>query len=170
MTLRSAMLPLFTVVILGVVDIPAGAQSSTLGAQAEADFVASLAAWGAGDVEVIASSGGSAAGFGFRSIAARGAEAPEAGWNPELLKSFFDSLEYYELSSDEIHTAVHGDVVVAWGFFTESFRHRGGEPEVVRVRFSSTMMRGDDGRLRTILAHRDIQPFGADGRYIRQSE
>ena len=73
-------------------------------------------------------------------------------------------------SLDEFHTATYGDVVVAWGFFTEDFKHHGRDPEVVKVRFSSTMMRGDDGRLKMIPAHRDIQPFGADGRYIQRGE
>jgi hypothetical protein len=86
---RSVVLLLLTIGIPCVFQIPASAQSSNLAAEAEAAFVEGLAAWGAGDVEAIASSGGSTAGFGFRSLAARGTEAPEAGWSPEFLESWF---------------------------------------------------------------------------------
>ena len=79
---------------------------------------------------------------------------------------FFASLEYYDLELEEMHTAVYEDVVVAWGFHTEEFQHRGRDPESYRVRFSMTMLREDDGSLRTILSHRDIQPFGEQGRYV----
>jgi hypothetical protein len=140
-----------------------------LAQEAEAFIRAGYAAWNEGDLEAISSRSRSRAGFGFRNVAARGTQDPEAGPSPGVLRSFFDSFEYFNVSIDEIHTAVYGDVVVAWGFHTEDFKHRGMDPEVVKVRFSSTVIRGENGQLRTILGHRDIQPFDAEGRYIPQS-
>jgi hypothetical protein len=55
---------------------------------------------------------------------------------------------------------------VAWGFHTEDFKQRGKPPEVHRVRFSFTAIAGEDGQLRQVLSHRDIQPFDDQGRYI----
>ena len=84
----------------------------------------------------------------------------------EVVSRFFESLEYYSATLNEMHTAAYGDVVVAWGFFTEDFKHHGCEPEIYQIRFSSTWIEGDDGELLKILNHRDIQTFESEGRYI----
>jgi hypothetical protein len=142
------------------------AQDAAVAAEVEASYRAALAAWAAADVDAITSGGGSAAGFGFRSLAPRGVDDPEAPYARALLQAFFASFEYYNLELEEIHTAVYDHAVVSWGFHTEDFKHRGREPERYRVRFSMTLLREDDGRLRGVLSHRDIQPFGDEGRYV----
>ena len=154
------------VALIGTFVPPLEGQVEPLAAEVEARLRASFAAWSAGDIETITSGTGSATGFGFRSVAPRGAEDPAAGWSREVLSRFFGSIEYYNARLDEIHSAVHGDVVVAWGFFTEDFKHRGRDPEVYRIRFSGTWIRGQDGQLRSVLNHRDIQAFDTQGRYV----
>ncbi len=142
-------------------------QVESLEAEAEALIRAAYAAWDAGNVDAIVDGAeGLTAGFGFRTLAPRGTQELPAAALKAGLQAFFDSLEYYDLAIDEIHLAQHDDVVVAWGFHTEDFQHRGSEPERVRVRFTATLKQTADGELRTILTHRDIQAFGDNDRYI----
>ncbi len=144
----------------------AAAQNRDLGADMEESYRTGLVAWANADIDLITSGQGSAAGFGFRSLAPRGVGDTAAGFPRELLEVFFASMEYYNLRLDEIHTSVHDNVGVAWGFHTEEFQRRGMEPEAYRVRFSFTIIRGEDGELRQVLSHRDIQPFGDNGGYV----
>ena len=103
------------------------------------------------------------AGFGYRTREPRPDSTKE-----ELLatcRRFFESLIYYRVKIDEIHTAVDGDVGVAWGYYTEEFQARGRPPERVRARFSQTLRRDASG-WRSMFYHRDAQPFDDEGRYI----
>jgi hypothetical protein len=154
------------VIALGLLATEGNAQVDPLATQAEEYYRRALAAWADADIDAIASRQGARVGFGFRGLAPRGVDDSSAGFQVALLHKFFDSMEYYNLRLDEIHTAVHGNVVVAWGFHTEDFKQRGKPPEVHRVRFSFTAIAGEDGQLRQVLSHRDIQPFDDQGRYI----
>lgn len=132
-------------------------------AEVEARTRASFAAWNSGDpARIVAASGMGGVGFGYRTEAARPAPSPEALL--AVIEAFFASMEYFRIVGEEIHTAVDGDVGLAWGTFTEQFQVRGREPEEVRVRFTSTVRKGPDG-WRQLLAHRDVQRF-VDGRYV----
>jgi len=125
-----------------------------------------FAAWNSGDpmrfAELDLQTTGS--GFGYRN------RAPRAGGRSQeerllRLRAFFSSKDYFRIELDEIHTAVDGDVGLAWGFFTEDFQVRGQEPEKVQVRFTFTLKRDADG-WRNLLYHRDVQPFDEEGSYI----
>jgi hypothetical protein len=148
-----------------LVSAAAGQTDSTV-ADAEAAIRAEYAAWNAADVDVLASGDTWATGFGFRSAAPRGVTPPDPHELRAGLERLFSSLEYFRLVIEELHLQDHGDVVVVWGIHTEDFKHVGRDAEFVRVRFSQTMLRQEGGGYRTILSHRDIQPFGADGRYV----
>lgn len=159
---------IFAALVAGIlVPREAGAQHTDsltreLGARMRAEF----ALWSAGDIDAIVSRGESVAGFGYRSRAARGVPGSPRSWTPEVLKPFFDSLEYYNLELNTLYAEAHGDVIIAWGFFTEDFKRRGHDAERYLIRFTDTLLRKEDGTLASILNHRDIQPFGDDGRYL----
>ena len=74
-------------------------------------------------------------------------------------------LDYDRRNLDEIDTAVDGDIGMAWGFYTESFKIKGKEPEFVHARFTWTLKKYEKG-WRTILYHRDAQHFDDKGNYI----
>ena len=154
-----------TVLVLVFLPLPALGQSADLEDRAEAVIRAAYEAWNDADVSALASGSGWATGFGFRTEAPRGVEAPPPGYLAAALNQFFESLEYYRVTIDELNLSSHGDVVMAWGFHTEDFKHHGREPEVIRVRFSTTMIL-ENGEFRSLLSHRDAQPFDAEGRYI----
>lgn len=142
------------------------AQGETLEQQAEAEIRKSYAAWNRGDqASIVESADGFTVGFGFRTLAPRGVDPPPRAAIERVVKAFFDSMEYYRVNIQELHTKAFGDVVVAWGFHTEDFRLRGKAPETVRVRFSSTLRKTPNG-WQTLISHRDIQPFDKEGRYI----
>ena len=126
------------------------------------------AAYNAGDIEAIAEQSlGFEAGFGFRTQLPRRTEDKALSGNEiaELMKPFFDQMEYYDLWIDDISIEVHRNVSIAWGFHLESFKIKGREPVKVRVRFTQSFMLGEDGEMETLLCHRDIRQFGEDGRY-----
>ncbi len=133
----------------------------------EADIRAGLAAWSSADISTIAAGASFARGFGFRTRAARTRESLPPESVPRILTAFFDNMDYYRITLDELHVELDGDVGLAWGFFTEDFKQRNQGPEVIRVRFTDTQ-RWDGNAWRPLLAHRDIQHFGDDDRYIRQ--
>lgn len=128
---------------------------------------ASLAAWNAGDLDRIVDTPGlsnnDGIGFGWRTKDPRVGESRE--YQLETIRPFFATVEYYRITDEEIHTAVDGNVGLAWGFFTEEFHVRGRAPEKVRVRFT-TVLKREAGTWRQLLFHRDAQPFDDKGNYI----
>jgi ketosteroid isomerase-like protein len=76
-------------------------------------------------------------------------------------------MEYFRITEVDFEVSADGDIGLAWGFFTEEFQPRGGDPERVRVRFTLTARRDLFGEWRQLLYHRDAQPFDSDGRYLR---
>ena len=127
-----------------------------------------FAAWDRGDVETIAANRyGFAPGYGLRTQVPRGTDSRYS--DAVLLarvQKFHASMEYYNVQAETIEVAVHGDTGVAWGVYTEDFQVKGRPAERLRVRYTQTFRKTDDGELVTILAHRDVQNFDADGRYI----
>ena len=73
----------------------------------------------------------------------------------EILTLWYESLDRYRIDDIEVDCRIDGDVAVLWGFFTEDFQRRGGDPESVRVR-SSNVIRRRDGRRESVWNHRDI--------------
>jgi hypothetical protein len=122
-------------------------------------------AWNSRDIDAL-TDGGWTRGFGFRSLAPRTEESYTAEVVQEILVRFFESIDYYRVTPGETTVAVDGDIGLIWGFHTEEIKHKGRPPERYRVRSSATLRRDASGNWRTILSHRDIQPYNEDGQYI----
>lgn len=123
---------------------------------------ASFEPWNAGDIDAIVA-GGTADGFGFRTRDARLGFDEDA--TRAMLTAWYDSLERYRIEDVEADARVDGDTAVVFGSFTEDFRHRGGPPERVRVRYSHVFRRADDDWT-LVWQHRDVQDFADDGFYV----
>jgi hypothetical protein len=131
-----------------------------------ADARASFEPWNDWDIDAILAAtafGGGAQGFGFRTRDARVDVPTEV--QREILTFWYESLDRYRIDDIEVDCRIDGDVAVLWGFFTENFQHKGGDPESVRVRFSN-VIRLRDGRWESVWNHRDIQDFTDEGFYI----
>ena len=165
MTNHSIWLLASILLALGVGAPSTSAQDRPLKSDAEAYIRTLYEAWDSGDQKTIVQIADIPVGFGFRTLAPRGTTPVSRQDWVQRVSRFFESMEYYHLTLDEFHSAVHDDVVVAWGFHTEDFKVRGKSPEKVRVRFSVTIKKSQDG-WDTLLVHRDIQRFDAEGRYI----
>ena len=133
-------------------------------AQIEHEF----AAWDSGDVETIAANRyGFAPGYGLRTQIPRGDD--ERYSDQALLarvERFHASMEYYNVHAETIEVAVSGDTAVSWGVYVEDFQMTGRPPEKLRGRYTQTFQKRRTGELITLLGHRDVQPFDADGRYV----
>jgi hypothetical protein len=163
-----SLFPVF-LIIFATLGSPLVAQDDQLSSEVAAAMQAGLDEWNAGDIDALVSgnpTGSPAGGFGYRSMAPRGIQDPVAGQLRSALTQFFDSVEYYRATVEEVHAREYENVVVAWGFFTEDFKHHGRNSELYRIRFSTTLLRDDAGQLRTIMSHRDIQPFDERGGYL----
>ena len=166
MTNRSIWIVALVWVLCGMDAPPASGQERSLKEDAEAYILTAYEAWNKGDQDAIVERWPyGLPGFGFRSLTPRGMKAMSRQDAVEVVRRFFASMEYYRLTVDELHTVVHDDVVVAWGYHTEDFKVRGRDPEVVRVRFSVAIKKSPDG-WHGLLGHRDIQRFDEQGRYI----
>jgi ketosteroid isomerase-like protein len=141
----------------------ATAQSPTV-ADVEQRVRAEFAAWNTQDTTAIVEMGLGGTGFGYRTRAGRGVPGTKAAAMAGV-RAFFAAVEYFRVSLDELHASVEGDIGIARGFYTEEFQMRGRAPEVVRARFSVAMRRAGD-EWRTLLYHRDAQPFDEQGWYI----
>jgi ketosteroid isomerase-like protein len=108
-----------------------------------------------------------AIGFGYRTAAVRDLAARGADGHRRAIKQFLDSMEYYHLKFQELHTSVEGDIGLAWGVFVEDFKTKNRPPETAHVRFTLTLKK-ERGRWSSLLMHRDIQPFDEQGRYLTQ--
>ena len=119
-----------------------------------------LAAWESKDVATAVALGADIkGGFGWRNYAWR-----DQPYRAEMVAGFLDNLEYYGVELNDIHAWSEGEIGIAWGTFTESFKHKGQPPEKVRVRFTSTHKKDSRG-WHDIMYHRDIQPFNENGKY-----
>ena len=103
-------------------------------------------------------------GFGYRDAAWRDLTENEY---TATLERFFSQMEYFHLELADLQTSVEGEIGLAWGVFIEDFQEKGRPPERARVRFSCTLLKESRG-WQTLLFHRDIQPFEADGTYPRE--
>jgi SnoaL-like domain len=102
-------------------------------------------------------------GFGYRTRDPRPPYSSKKAYR-EALELWLASIVSFRIEIDEIHTAVDGDVGMAWGLYHEKFRPRGGETEVVHGRFTEIMRRDANG-WRTLFYHRDATPFDSQGVY-----
>src|SRR5437867_519756 len=105
-------------------------------------------------------------GFGWRGQAWRtsqwgGVSAEELRKNSaemlrQQLERDFASWDYYHVDVTDLHTAVDGDIGLAWGTYNESFKPKNGAPETAHVRYPETYKR-DGNPWRSLLYHRDIE-------------
>jgi ketosteroid isomerase-like protein len=157
---------LFTIVPFVIVSATETATAQTITpSMVESQMNTWLAAWASNDPEVIARVDPPSNGFGARALQLRPAEMSLSTWLDQI-KAFFATKEYYRAEFNELHTAVDGDIGLAWGFYTEDFKDKGRTPEKLRIRFTTTMKYEPNG-WRTLLYHRDIQQFDERGRYLR---
>jgi hypothetical protein len=119
--------------------------------------------WNAGDPAKFPEITFGGYGFGIRNRAPRPPIDKKTAI--EFAQKSYKMVEYDHATLDEIHTAVDGDIGMAWGFYTESSKRKGQEPEVVHVRFTITLKKDAKG-WRTLLYHRDAQQFDNQGNYI----
>jgi hypothetical protein len=117
------------------------------------------------DADVHAIDEGWGVGYGYRSLMPR-AEIPPA-MHVQFTQMFFDMMERYEMTIDELHVKVDGNIGLAWGFHSEDFQVKNQAPEKVKVRFSMTLKQDDRHGWRVLMGHRDIQTF-ENGMYIAQ--
>ena len=103
-------------------------------------------------------------GFGFRSNSPR-QRLSEADTRA-LWESFYGGMDYYNIGIEDIQIKVFGATAVAWGVQSENFKRVGAEPESLVVRFSFTLVKHAEDSIEIVLAHRDIQKFDDNGRYI----
>ena len=122
-----------------------------------------VAAWTAHDAAELLRLDPPAPGFGYRDLQPRSGDRPLG----DALRTFFAGMDYYRIDLNEIHTAVDGETGLAGGFLTEDFKEKGRAPEKLRVRFTQTLKYKPNG-WRTLLFHRDVQPFDQQGKYLRQ--
>lgn len=123
-------------------------------------------AWDTQDLHAIVAMEAQAGGFGFRPLARRDHTAMSAEAHLQAMERFFSQMAYFHLHVEDLQTAVAGDLGFAWGAYVEEFQEQGRPPERARVRFSKVLTQGAHG-WQVLLYHRDIQPFGDDGRYPR---
>lgn len=103
-------------------------------------------------------------GFGYRTRDPRPPHPTKEIYRKGL-ELWLESLVSYRIAIDAIHTAIEGDIGLAWGFYHEELQTRGGEKEILQGRFSETMRRDANG-WRTLFYHRDMTPFNDQGVYI----
>jgi ketosteroid isomerase-like protein len=123
-------------------------------------------AWDAHDVRTIIAMEARASGFGFRPLARRDQGALGEQTYSHMVERFFGDMEYFHLRLENLQTSVMGDFGLAWGTHVEDFQEKGHPPELAKVRFTKILTKGEGG-WQVVLYHRDIQPFGEDGRYLR---
>jgi ketosteroid isomerase-like protein len=133
-------------------------------AEVEAQIRAVFETWKTLDPRSIADLYSGGVGFGYRTREARPPYETKEAYL-EALQSWLGRFEHYTITVEQIETTVDGDIGLAWGFYKEEFALRGREPEVIRGRFSEVVRRDPSG-WRTLLYHRDTQPFDSADRYI----
>jgi ketosteroid isomerase-like protein len=134
------------------------------------------AAQGSGNVDVMLPNAGRGINFGWRrapmrtggwavdpkEVAAHGDEAYR-----QVMRRFYDSMEYYHCNFEELHTSVEGDIGLGWGVYVEDFKPKGQPAERARVRLTMVLKKEGE-RWRTLMRHSDIEPFDENGRYLPQ--
>ena len=106
------------------------------------------------------------AGFGYRTSAWRDVSTVGRNAYAQVMTQYWSQIVYFRTELADLHTSVLGDVGFAWGGYTEEFQEKGRTPERAKVRFSMALTKEPEG-WKVLSFHRDIQPFDADGRYLR---
>ena len=135
-----------------------------------------FSAFDSGDVGALLKNAQEGINYGWRNSAARigsvvvdpqEAAAHGAEAYREAMKRFFDSMEYYHVRFEELHTSVEGNIGLGWGVYIEDFKIKGQPPEKARVRFT-TVLKNEGESWDVLMRHSDIEPFDEHGRYLPQ--
>jgi len=124
-------------------------------------------AWDNKDTDGIVKAIQGSCGFGIRGRDWRDTsyhteERMRIGFEPWLVK-----MEYLVHTDYDLNTWSEEDIGLAWGFYTEEFKHVGEPPEKVHIRFTSTYKRVGDSWV-LVMTHKDMQDFNPDGSYIKK--
>lgn len=120
-------------------------------------------AYNSKDVDFILNSlSGNIGEFGCASSAWRD-QKPSA----EGLTRWFDSFDYLKVTINELHTWSQGETGIAWGIYTQDFKHKEQPPERMRIRITATFIK-TGGEWQPIIRHSDAQPFNEDGSYLKE--
>jgi ketosteroid isomerase-like protein len=128
------------------------------------------AAWNARDMTAFVGNNANAVGFGFRAAALREHSSISEKDMLALMDAFINQMEHYHIEIQDMYITVDGDFGFALATFIEDFQIKGKPREKYLVR-SSTTCKKEDGGIKVIYYHRDVQPFDDAGNYIpRYSE
>ena len=120
--------------------------------------------WNSGDPDAIAANYSAPWGFGFRTREPR-VPLPTKEAYRHSVEQWQNTLDYYRIELDELHTTADGDVGIAWGYYHEEFQPKGGTPQVHHGRFSEVFKKDANG-WRSLFYHREATPFDKNGRYV----
>lgn len=123
-------------------------------------------AWDSKDIDGIIEAIQGSCGYGFRGRDWRGSSYhTEENLRP-LADKWLISMEYLRHEDEVLNTWSDDEVGIAWGSYTEEFKHVGMPPERVKIRFTSTYRR--DGEIWALMmTHKDAQQFTPDGTYVK---
>lgn len=125
-------------------------------------------AWDSKDVNGIIKAIQGSCGFGYRGRDWRSSTYHTEENLKPLADKWLESMEYLRHIDEDLNTWSDDEVGLAWGSYTEEFKHVGEAPERVSIRFTSTYRRdGDSWSLK--MTHKDAQPFNPDGTYIKET-
>jgi hypothetical protein len=124
-------------------------------------------AWDSKDIERILDARIGSRGYGYRTSAWREYPPKSVDNIRGAIERYYEDLEYLRHVDIDLNTWSEGDVGIAWGSFTEEFKHKGQSAEETRVRFSSPYVR-NEGKWRLLMSQNDIQPFTEEGRYPKE--
>ena len=85
----------------------------------------------------------------------------------QVIRHFYDSVEYYHVNFEELSTSVEGDIGLGWGVYVEDFKLKGQPAERAHARFTMVLKKEGE-RWRVLMRHSDIEPFDENGRYLKQ--
>ncbi len=121
--------------------------------------------WDLKDIYGIFESFKGSQGYGYR-IKAWSSPLKDTLEQRQYAEKWLDDIEYFRHTDIDLNTWSEDDLGLAWGSYTEEFKHKGQSPEKTRIRFTSTYKKyGDKWRL--IMFHKDIQPFTEEGLYLK---
>lgn len=105
------------------------------------------------DVETIYEIEKDSIGYGYRTPDTR--KKPSTEWKT-LMSQFFSTMKEFSGLLDEEYAMVVGVTGFVWGWFTERIVEHDDSVRLVRVRFSSTWMKTEEG-WKFLFYHRDNQ-------------
>ena len=126
-------------------------------------------AWDDMDIDGIVETIRDSQGFGIRGRDWRYTSYHSEEHMRTAFPAWLNKMEYLIHTDYGLNTWSDGEIGIAWGFYTEEFKHVGEAPETVRIKFTSTYKRVDDS-WKLIMSHKDMQDFNPDGSFVKSSQ